>query len=248
VHATTLPVAEHYAAQQTLRFVLDHVGADSCRILEVGAGQGALALLLQHAGHDVLALDSDAAAVAVARGRGVPAHCASWPDFAAAQFDLIIFSRSLHHMGRLPEALARAHAALVPHGRVLVEDFAFHEVDRTSIAWFRALLEQLRGQNRLLDVATSFASQILNAPDPAAVWWREADHIHPAARLHEAMSACFRIERSERVPYFYRYIAPHLVDPSADALDALIAEERRAADSGRITLIGRRYAAARGAV
>jgi SAM-dependent methyltransferase len=113
---------------QTLAFVRAHAPPPPARVREVGCGDGALASRLQGVGYRVVAVDSSEAAVAAAVRRGLDARAARWPDFEESSFDLVLFTRSLHHIHPLDGAVARARHLLARAGRVLVEDFAFNEV------------------------------------------------------------------------------------------------------------------------
>ncbi len=177
--------------------------------------------------------------------RGVRALCATWPDYSAEGFDVVLFTRSLHHIERLGEAVEKASSAVKPGGRIMVEDFAFHEADHNTVCWFRALLEQLHDQQRLAVDESSFASRILRATDPIGAWHHGSDHIHPALQQHTALRDYFRIDHVAAAPYLYRYLAPLLREPTPESLDAIVAEECRAAALGQLTLIGRRYVGTR---
>src|SRR5205809_7948071 len=91
--------------RETLEFLESHipVGAE---VLEVGCGEGQVACELLKRGYRVTGLDSDPEIVARAKHRGVPAVVGSWPNFASSvSFDAIAFTRSLHHINPLREAL-----------------------------------------------------------------------------------------------------------------------------------------------
>lgn len=129
-HARVNPAASsphELATRTTFEFVSRYwdVGrgvlpsAEPPRILEVGCGDGRLAELLTAHGCQVLAVDSEPSAVDRARARGIAAACTEWPKFelpAATRFDLILFTRSPHHISDLEGGVRRARELLRPGG------------------------------------------------------------------------------------------------------------------------------------
>jgi len=170
-----------FATAQTLSFVerwLTH----PLRILEVGCGDGDLASALVERGHDVIAIDSDSAAVAAAKGRGVDARVAIWPAFEGGKFDAVLFTRSLHHIEPLDSAVTRAREVLRPGGRIIIEDFAPAEMSPRFLSWLRGELSRIGEE------------------------WHQ-DHVHPIADIRRAVASQFSIELEADTPYCYRYFA-----------------------------------------
>lgn len=108
---------------ETLAFVRRFVPVGA-RILEIGCGDGELAF---HLG--AVAIDSSADAVAAAVARGVDARVATWPCDVPGTFDAVLFTRSLHHIAPLDEAVARVPAPLL-----LIEDFSFADASPRVLA------------------------------------------------------------------------------------------------------------------
>ncbi len=91
-------------------------------------------------GPTVVGLDTSAEAVARARALGVDARRVDWMDFRCGEpFDAVLFVRSLHHMADLDAAVAKTAECLRSGGRVIVEDFAFAEVDAPTAEWIRSV-------------------------------------------------------------------------------------------------------------
>jgi len=230
------------ATSETLAFVQAHTR--SVRLLEVGCGDGALACRLTALGYQVVALDASTGAVAEARRRGLDARVARWPDFEEAPFDVVLFTRSLHHIQPLDQAVARAKELLKPQGRVLVEEFAFSEIEPLSAEWLREILSVLDGAGILRCGGDDFAIQILQRGGALAAWQAaHGHHLHSA----EAMASCIREAFGEvavtTAPYLYRYVCARL-EESADGyrLASRVLElEKRFAEVGGVPLIGRRF-------
>jgi SAM-dependent methyltransferase len=92
------------------------------RALDVGCGEGALAIALARRGAFVVALDRDAAALGRAERHPRVAYvrgdaCAS--PFRAGAFDLVTVVKSLHHLALEP-ALAEIARLLQPGGSAVV--------------------------------------------------------------------------------------------------------------------------------
>src|SRR5262249_7764976 len=154
------------------------------RILEVGCGEGAVAARLKLNGHEVIAIDSDSKAIARARERGLDAIVASWPDFDAPPFDVVLFTRSLHHIKPLREAVTRARQVLKSGGRVLVEDFAFEEMDTHCHDWLYSHLARLDAAGLLKRPGDGLAEKLLEHHGSHDASYYERDHdLHTAPAM-----------------------------------------------------------------
>jgi SAM-dependent methyltransferase len=237
---TDLPTLE------TVAFIEAHVPCRPSRILEVGCGQGAVAARLQSSGHELIAIDSDPVAIASARKRGLDARVASWPDFDCDSIDVVLFTRSLHHIKRLPEAVNRAKQVLKNGGRVMVEDFAFDEIGTLWNDWLYAHLARLDTAGLLRRPGDGLAEKLLQHHGSHNAFHCERDHdLHSAT----AMLACLREHFSRMkvmtAPYLYRYICAILEDTEQGHAEAakILDEEKRLAVTRGIALIGRRIVA-----
>lgn len=165
----TLGVAE------TLKFVRRFVPRGA-RILEIGCGDGELAAAL-----GAVAIDSSPDAVAVARSRGVDARLATWPCSIDGTFDAVLFTRSLHHISPLDEAIARIPAPLV-----LIEDFSFADASPRVLAISREK-EPAHDIHPFADIRRAVAAHFrIVAEEEAPYAYRYADDEDEARRLFEA--------------------------------------------------------------
>jgi SAM-dependent methyltransferase len=185
------------------------------RVLDVGCGTGVLSLELARAGHDVTAIDADRAAIALAE-RGAPhaspgrvtyhrADVHEWEGDEAA-FDLVVTTRTLHHVDEPAVALERMRRWLRPGGRLVCVDFLHDRFDHRAARW----LAQVRG---LLEATRSFDPDGRLPPDPDEAvdrieWEWEQEHVveHPlngTDDIEEPLGRLFRTERRSWHPYLY---------------------------------------------
>ena len=107
-------------------------------IADLGAGEGAFALLLAQRAKKVIAVDSSARMIDVGREQAAR-HGISNIDFrlgdmeelpiGAGEVELVFFSQSLHHALHPARALEEAWRILAPGGRIAVLDLAKHRFE-----------------------------------------------------------------------------------------------------------------------
>jgi catechol 2,3-dioxygenase-like lactoylglutathione lyase family enzyme/uncharacterized UPF0146 family protein len=171
-------------AFDVLAFVRANLPPPPARVLEVGAGDGALAGALAVAGYDVIAIDPQPA------GANVRACALDALDEPAASFDAAIAIVSLHHVDPLAESLRRLAEVLKPAGTVLVDEFDVAAFDRTAAAW---MLERRRA---------------LSAHDMASAEGLVEEHrahLHPLRRIVAALESHFQVGIPVRGAYLYRW-------------------------------------------
>ena len=188
------------AVDHTVRF-LEVALERTADVLEVGCGTGEVARELMARGHHVIGIDADSDAVAAAKANGVDAVLSRWPAFGGwGVFDAVIFTRSLHHIDPLPGAVDRAADLLHPGGLLVVEDFAYGDMDPEVLRAFALRLRDLA-------VTDEFLAGIRDAADPATAWHYAHSHeLHRWSRMKKAIARRFQITREETAPYLYRYL------------------------------------------
>ncbi len=108
-------------------------------IADLGAGEGAFALLLAERARRVIAVDSSSRMVDVGRQQALR-HGVKNVEFrlgdmeeipiGGAEVDLVFFSQSLHHALHPARALEEASRILVPGGRVVILDLVKHRFEQ----------------------------------------------------------------------------------------------------------------------
>jgi SAM-dependent methyltransferase len=236
-----------FETKVTYDFVQQELPVHARRVLEVGCGSGELAERLLHDGVSVVAIDSDRDCVAAARQLGVDARNAAWPDFDEGQFDAVLFTRSLHHIHPLNEAVERAGDCLLVGGRLIVEDFAYEMVDEKTLRWFGDVIGRLETADLLVQ-GDDFLNAVRCRTETLEAWRKnhESD-LHTAADIFAEIRRAFGAVRRDDVPYYFRYLAGAIV-PAADRdkiLRDFAGEETRLISNGTILPLGRRFVAQR---
>lgn len=213
-------------------------------LLEVGCGSGRLAKALAAQGHAVTAIDAHADAVKAARAAGVPAVQADICAYEDEPFDGILFTRSLHHVHPLAKALERARALVKPGGWLILEEFSYTRMDRGTALWFYDAIELLVAAGRIGPEVRLHKPH----PEPLERWrkWHAFDPpLHTDARMERAIAKRFRVVKTERVPYLYRYATERLERSAAGVEAARFMQEREAQHvaAGRLKAIGWRLEA-----
>ena len=233
------------ATASTVEFVQSHA-KHGCSILEVGCGDGDVALALQSLGYNVIALDSNDGAVARARQKSVNAHQARWPDFSSEPADIVLFTRSLHHIDGLDLAVSAARKHLHQDGLLMLEDFAFDDADENTCTWFKEKLLEDPLASAMTPPEKSFVRKVLDAARPTDAWIKDHGHeIHSISAMTKAIKNSFADLTDYPAPYFYRYVIQTLAqDKQAIAIaEKFMREEEEAFRTQKIIPIGRRIVA-----
>lgn len=217
------------------------------RLLEIGCGSGELAATLLQDGFSIIAIDCDAESIDAAQQSGVDARTAVWPDFDQGRFDAVLFTRSLHHIHPLNEAVQRADDSLVTGGRSIVDDFAYESADENSLEWFGHVIDRLDRVGVL--IAGDDFLRGLRSKAATLKAWREnhQSHLHTAAAMLAEIRRVFGEVRCEKAPYYFRYLSRAIV-PIADRqkiLRDLAEEEAVLIARGMVPALGRRFVAER---
>jgi SAM-dependent methyltransferase len=217
------------------------------RILEVGCGGGDVALRLGQLGYRVTGIDTAKEAVQRARALGVDVREADLHTFDARPFDVVLFTRSLHHVPRLAAAMERAKTLLVPGGILALEELDFGAMDPSTATWLfdiEAILESAGVLSLDMEEARS-------APGDPIARWRAAHTrghpMHSGSAMLDAVQRSFQVTSIERVPYLYRYVLDRLEATERGyrvAREVLSIEGRRITDK-TIRALGLRVAARR---
>jgi SAM-dependent methyltransferase len=201
-------------------FLREALPAPPARLLEIGCGDGALAIALTGDGYDVTAIDPHAP-------EGAMFHRVRLEDYEgeAGSFDAVVASVALHHVPDLDAGTATIERLLAPGGRLVLAEFAKERIAGTTARWYH-------GQRGAL-AAAGYEDAVID-PDFDAwhrQWTQDRADVHPSSDLLAALSRRFVEFRLEWVPYLYSYRLDDSLEPA----------ERAVIDSGEIEAVGLHY-------
>lgn len=201
-------------ALDVLAFVRGALPPPPARVLEIGAGRGALARELRDAGYDVCAVDP-----AAEDGTGVERAALLQ---AGGTFDAAVAIVSLHHVEPLAESCAHLATLVRPGGLLVVDEFDVARLDVRAARWWL-------GQRRALGAQEEH--------DEASLISFMCHHVHALEAVVGALLPSFELGEAVHGPYLHRWN----LDPGLRvAEEQLIAAGRLPATGAR--LVGRRRA------
>ncbi|EPB92418.1 hypothetical protein HMPREF1544_00716 [Mucor circinelloides 1006PhL] len=135
------------------------------KLLEVGCGPGDFALILKDTLKDkieITAIDpSDDIEQALKKSTGSDVHFLREDIFTFKpdqRFDLVLFSKSLHHCNPVDQALKNAHALLADNGVLIAEEIQFEIMNNDDIAWFLNRIDLIRAGGHFLSLEERLAT------------------------------------------------------------------------------------------
>jgi SAM-dependent methyltransferase len=196
-------------------FVARHLPQPRVQILEAGCGGGELAFALREQGHFVTAIDPEAPTGSIFRQ-------VSLEQFdEPTSFRAIVANRSLHHVHDLETALEKIHSLLRADGILILNEFAWDQMDEPTVGWYLSQVDQPRPQDASL-LPENFPK----------MWIAEHYGLQTSSVMKEHLDRRFRSQLFKWVPYIARYYLER---------NDLEAEEARLIEKGKIKGVGFRY-------
>jgi SAM-dependent methyltransferase len=217
-------------------FVLGQIGNSPTRVLEVGCGEGELALALARAGHSVTAIDPQAPEGPIFRRTRIE----EFTD--PAQFDHVVAILSLHHVEDLGMALSNMADLLRAGGTLIVVEFAWDRIDEATAEW---ALERLPVASqtekhswlgrRCQEWARGGGRETRARAESCFAEWASEEGFHSSRRIRDELGRRFVERFFEWVPYLY----PDLREDVSES------DESAAIEAGTINATGFRYVGTR---
>jgi SAM-dependent methyltransferase len=217
-------------------FVLGNIGDSPTRVLEVGCGEGELALALARAGHSVTAIDPQAPEGPIFRRVRIE----EFTD--PAQFDHVVAILSLHHVEDLGMAVSNMADLLRAGGTLLVVEFAWDRIDEATAEW---ALERLPVASqtekhswlgrRCQEWARGGARETRAPAESYFAEWASEEGFHSSLLIRDELGRRFVERFFEWVPYLY----PELREDVSES------DESAAIEAGTINATGFRYVGTR---
>lgn len=173
-----------------IAFVLASLPPPPARVLEVGAGDGALAAALS--GYEVVAIDPASEAPHVRR---LALFDLDEPD---GSFDAAVAVVSLHHVEPLEASCERLAALVRPGGVLVIDEVDFERVDERAARWW---LDRRGDTTHTPEIVADLRA-----------------HLHSLARVCEALAPWFTLGEPVRGPYLYRWDVPPGLREAEEAL------------------------------
>jgi SAM-dependent methyltransferase len=123
------PGEQHWQAS-VAGFVIAQLPVRPARVLEIGCGDGELALAIDRAGYQVTAVDPQAPEGPIFR----QARLEDLDD--AGPYDAAVACLALHHVDDLGAVLDRAVRLLRPDGRLVVIEYGWDRIDDATARWY----------------------------------------------------------------------------------------------------------------
>jgi SAM-dependent methyltransferase len=207
-------------------FVRSWLPAPPARVLEIGCGDGELALALSQEGWRVTAVDP-------AAPEGDPfirGAIEALDPSEYAPFDAAVAVLSLHHLRDIQATLGKIHALLRPGAVFIVDEFSNEESrhEATAEFYFHQRLALLHTGQSHADNGTGLVYEGDSLEDLLSRLSKRWEHIHEGRRLVSALESRFAVHESESGPFLFR----EGLDPSLEPL------ERRLIAKGGIRPVG----------
>jgi SAM-dependent methyltransferase len=208
-------------------FVRSWLPAVPARVLEIGCGDGKLALALAEEGWQVSAVDP-------AAPDGEPFIRGAIEDLDPSEhgvFDAAVAVLSLHHLADVGVALDRVRSLLKPGAVFIVDEFSKEELeDEATAAYsFYQRLALLHGGHSPVTPGAVYEEDSFESWRSRFI--RHLEHIHEGRKVLSALEARFEGREFASGPFLFR----DGLDPSLEPL------ERRLIEGGGIRPVGIRW-------
>jgi ubiquinone/menaquinone biosynthesis C-methylase UbiE len=256
---SSLPMIQ-MSALDTYQFVKGMISRPEQKILEIGSGNGYLALELARDGHEVIGLDQSQEIIEIAErtratspdtpGFGKLAYfCMDFGMWQGtdASFDLVVINRTLHHLTEPGAILTNVKRLLKQQGRIICQDYAYDRLNDQTASWIYSM-QRLLFLSRLSeeDPATE-ADDEQSIGELRKAWFKRSEdhHLNRYEEMSLALRTVFHKQFFAWIPYLYMYVGNRISHSTPEQERALIAYlknmEQYLTDKGFMQAVGFRY-------
>jgi SAM-dependent methyltransferase len=179
-------------------FVREHAPPPPASVVEIGCGPlGGFVPMLRSAGYDAVGVDTEAP-------EGADYHRTGIEEFAPpGAVDLVVASRSLHHVADLDDVADRMVGMLAPGGTVVVLEWAWEQFDEPTARWCFERLPPAdedpnwlhRRQETWVESGKPWTAYLTD--------WATDDGLHTGEAVLAALEARLRTVAADAGPYYF---------------------------------------------
>lgn len=226
------------SALDTYQFVKGMIPRSEQKILEIGCGNGYLALELARDGHEVIGLDRSQEIIEVAeRTRATSPDTPGFGkltylcmDFdlwqsADASFDLVVSNRTLHHLTKLEPTLTKIKRLLKQQGHFICQDYAYDRLNDETVSWMYSMQRLLFLSGLAEENPAVMPNDAQSIDELKKAWFKRSEdhHLNRYEEMSSALDTVFHKQYFSWVPYLYVYIGNRISHATPEQEEALIA-------------------------
>ena len=179
-------------------FVRDQAPPAPATVVEIGCGPlGGFVPMLRSAGYDAVGVDTEAP-------EGADYHRIGIEEFAPpGAVDLVVASRSLHHVADLDDVADRMVGMLAPGGSAVVLEWAWERFDEATAQWCFERLPPADDDPNWLHRRQAAWLESGMPWDAYLAEWAADDGLHPGQAVLAALQGRFLQTSLEYGPYYF---------------------------------------------
>jgi SAM-dependent methyltransferase len=183
-------------------FVRDHAPPPPATVVEIGCGPlGGFVPMLRSAGYDAVGVDTEAP-------EGPDYHRTGIEEFAPpAAVDLVVASRSLHHVADLDNVADRLSGLLATGGTAIVLEWAWERFDESTAQWCFDHLPPADDDPNWLHRRQEAWLESGRPWDTSLMEWAADDGLHAGSAVLAALEARLRTVASDLGAYYFPALA-----------------------------------------
>jgi SAM-dependent methyltransferase len=179
-------------------FVRHHAPPPPATVVEIGCGPlGGFVPMLRSAGYDAVGVDTEAP-------EGAEYHRTGIEEFAPpGAVDLVVASRSLHHVTDLDGVADRVVGMLAPGGTVIVLEWAWERLNEATAQWCFDRMPPADDDPNWMHRRREAWLESGKPWDAYLAEWATADGLHPGEAVLATVAARLRTAAADRGAFYF---------------------------------------------